>query len=163
MGRPGRNELLGKYTEYFRKMRRLLVPNKTFSRMGLGVFAIIFAGMGAIYLFSGRAATGVPGDINADGMVSILDLSLLLSHWHQTGSSLPEDINTDGMVDILDLSVLLSHYGQSGQGGMTPMTVCANGTTFCIGSTLYYPYGASFYSSTAQSGIDSNPAGAISL
>ena len=43
------------------------------------------------------------------------------------------------------------------------VTVCGNGTTFCLGGNSFYPYGAAFYSSTSQSGITSNPAGAIAL
>ena len=36
------------------------------------------------------------------------------------------------------------------------------GLQFCIGQQVFYPYGATFYESTAQAGID-NPTGAISL
>jgi hypothetical protein len=40
------------------------------------------------------------------------------------------------------------------------MRVC--GVQFCIGPGVFYPYGATFYQSTAQAGI-TNPSGAISL
>jgi hypothetical protein len=40
------------------------------------------------------------------------------------------------------------------------MRVC--GTQFCLGRTVFHPYGAAFYQSTAQSGVD-NPAGAVAL
>src|SRR5579859_1221270 len=40
--------------------------------------------------------------------------------------------------------------------------VTACGTQLCIGNVLYYPYGASFYGSSSQSGID-NPQGLIAL
>ena len=40
------------------------------------------------------------------------------------------------------------------------MRVC--GTQFCIGSNVFFPYGATTYESTVQAGID-NPVGAISL
>lgn len=40
--------------------------------------------------------------------------------------------------------------------------VAACGTQLCIGNVLYYPYGASFYGSSSQSGID-NPQGLIAL
>jgi hypothetical protein len=36
------------------------------------------------------------------------------------------------------------------------------GLQFCIGQQVFYPYGATFYESTGQAGID-NPAGAIAL
>lgn len=51
----------------------------------------------------------VPGDCNGDGHVTIVDLSLLLSHYGQNYAA--GDFNNDGIVNILDLSVLLSHYG----------------------------------------------------
>jgi hypothetical protein len=65
-----------------------------------GSTAVACAGSGA-----------VTGDLNGDGHVNIFDLSIFLSHWQQTGSSLPEDFNNDGVVNIFDLSILLSHYG----------------------------------------------------
>ncbi|HEX5395372.1 MAG TPA: dockerin type I domain-containing protein [Candidatus Saccharimonadales bacterium] len=49
------------------------------------------------------------GDINGDGSVNILDLSILLGNWNTSNSA--SDINKDGTVNILDLSVLLSNYG----------------------------------------------------
>jgi hypothetical protein len=42
-----------------------------------------------------------------------------------------------------------------------PVTIC--GTSFCVNGSTFYPYGATFYSSTSSSGILSNPAGAIAL
>jgi hypothetical protein len=53
-------------------------------------------------------AKGKTGDINNDGVVNILDLSILLSNWQTTNSA--SDLNKDGVVNILDLSVLLSNY-----------------------------------------------------
>jgi Dockerin type I domain len=126
-------------------------------------FVLVFAGIGVRLQFYGHSFSNLVGDLNGDGTVNVLDLSIFLSNWGQAGSGLPEDFNGDGIVNILDLSILLTHFGQSGTTGLTPMTVCSNGTSFCIGATTYYPYGASFYSSTSQSGLDSNPAGAITL
>ena len=40
------------------------------------------------------------------------------------------------------------------------MHVC--GTQFCIGRSVFYPYGATFYQSTDMAGID-NPSGAVNL
>jgi hypothetical protein len=51
------------------------------------------------------------GDLNSDGHVTILDLSILLSHYSQAATAAQGDINNDGTVTILDLSILLSHYG----------------------------------------------------
>jgi hypothetical protein len=58
--------------------------------------------------FTTRAAALV-GDINKDGIISVLDLSLLLSSWGKTGAS---DLNADGIVNVFDLSMLLAHWGQ---------------------------------------------------
>jgi hypothetical protein len=56
----------------------------------------------------------VQGDLNGDGRVNILDLSILLSNWNRTTGNLTNpkaDLNGDGKVDILDLSILLSRWG----------------------------------------------------
>lgn len=49
------------------------------------------------------------GDLNGDHKVTILDLSLFLSHWQKPGAG---DFNGNGKVDIFDLSVILSQYGK---------------------------------------------------
>lgn len=56
-------------------------------------------------------ATTKTGDLNGDNFVNIFDLSILLSHWNQTGTNIPGDINHDGSVNIFDLSALLSAWG----------------------------------------------------
>jgi poly(3-hydroxybutyrate) depolymerase len=56
------------------------------------------------------ASGAVTGDLNSDGHVDILDLSILLSHWQSTTTP-AYDLNNNGTVDIFDLSILLSHYG----------------------------------------------------
>jgi hypothetical protein len=50
-----------------------------------------------------------PGDINHDGSVNVIDLSILLSNYNMTTASC--DLNSDGTVNIFDLSILLSNYG----------------------------------------------------
>jgi hypothetical protein len=62
-------------------------------------------------IITARAAT-VQGDLNTDGKVDILDLSIMLSHWNTNNAT--SDINHDGNVTVLDLSALLSHWGQTG-------------------------------------------------
>lgn len=52
-------------------------------------------------------------DLNQDGKVDILDVSLLSSKYNQSGSGLGRaDINSDGIVNILDFSILASDYGK---------------------------------------------------
>lgn len=50
-------------------------------------------------------------DINCDGLVNLLDLSLLSSQWlvYNTGRT---DVNQSGLVDLLDLSLIASRWGQ---------------------------------------------------
>ncbi len=51
------------------------------------------------------------GDLNNDGAVNILDLSILLSNYGKPATATQGDINGDGNCTILDLSILLSNYG----------------------------------------------------
>jgi len=56
-----------------------------------------------------RFSIGVrPGDLNGDGVVSGLDLTVLLSTWGASGSA---DLNGDGVVGGSDLTILLSNWG----------------------------------------------------
>lgn len=54
------------------------------------------------------------GDLNGNGKVDIADLSILLSHWGQTGVPVTQgDVNGSGKVELTDLSILLSNWGKS--------------------------------------------------
>jgi hypothetical protein len=62
-----------------------------------------------------QAAVSVTGDVNGDGHVSIVDLSIVLSNFGKSTSqaSNPKaDVNNDGKVTIIDLSMVLSNYGK---------------------------------------------------
>jgi hypothetical protein len=50
-----------------------------------------------------------PSDLNSDGVVDVIDLSILVSRWGSSDAT--ADINGDGIVDALDLSVLVSNWG----------------------------------------------------
>ncbi len=52
-----------------------------------------------------------PGDLNGDGVVDLVDMSILLNNFGNTGPNLPGDIDGDGDVDLVDLSLLLSNFG----------------------------------------------------
>ena len=57
--------------------------------------------------------TYAASDIDQDGVVGILDVSLVITKWNNSGASLGRaDINGDGVVNALDLSVLIANYGQ---------------------------------------------------
>ena len=53
-------------------------------------------------------------DINADGVINILDLTLVAAHLGTTPTAdqtLNPDANGDGIVNILDLTLVASHFG----------------------------------------------------
>ena len=51
------------------------------------------------------------GDLNNDGIVDAIDLSIFVSRW---GSNDPDaDLNNDGIVDAADLSILVSNWGET--------------------------------------------------
>jgi hypothetical protein len=59
-------------------------------------------------------STYLPADINKDGHVNYLDLSVLASMYNKSGSAITTvraDINGDGVVNYLDLSAMASKYG----------------------------------------------------
>jgi hypothetical protein len=51
----------------------------------------------------------VSWDVNGDGIVDILDLVLVGSHFGEEGENINGDVNGDGIVDILDLVLVGSH------------------------------------------------------
>jgi hypothetical protein len=76
----------------------------------LTILAVVLLFSFVLYLTT-RATKS--SDLNSDGTVNVLDLSVLLSKWGTTGAQ-ASDINEDNTVNILDLSVLLSKWGTSG-------------------------------------------------
>jgi hypothetical protein len=98
---------------FIQRLGRIGIPT------ALYVFVALFGIVGSHSIHKSPAATinqstdtvASSADPNGDGYVNILDLSILLSHWHQTGSGITDDINGDGTVDVLDLSILLNDFG----------------------------------------------------
>lgn len=80
---------------------------------------------GISYIGAGDAtlqqfAIGVPqlvGDINADGVVNGIDLSILGSHWQSAGGPTDGDLNADGVINGVDLSLLGANW-QATAGGL---------------------------------------------
>ena len=55
-------------------------------------------------------------DVNTDGVINILDLTLVASHFGETRTadqSPNPDVNGDGTVNILDLTLVASHFGKT--------------------------------------------------
>jgi hypothetical protein len=57
----------------------------------------------------------LPGDLDGDCDVDLVDLGILLAHYGQSGdvSYADGDLTGDGVIDLSDLGILLAHYGQS--------------------------------------------------
>jgi hypothetical protein len=107
-----------------KKVRKVLSSNKHFrnlesNKKQLIVFPLVLGVIGIYLVVRSFAATpnALPGDINGDNTVSILDMSLLLSNYNKTktqASNPNTDINNDNIVNVFDLSILLSNYGKTG-------------------------------------------------
>ena len=52
-------------------------------------------------------------DINLDGVVNYLEVSLMVGNYCKTGERgwIPSDINDDGLINYIDVSFVVSHYG----------------------------------------------------
>ena len=71
----------------------------------------LFAGTYGRSVFSINIATvPCPGDIDGDGVVSVVDLLTLLAAWGPNPGH-PADLDDDGNVGVTDLLILLSAWG----------------------------------------------------
>jgi hypothetical protein len=67
----------------------------------------------------GLVEVTIPGDVNGDGVVNILDVGVIAVHWLQAvpPSAPPElanaDVNDDGVINILDVGVIAVHWLQT--------------------------------------------------
>jgi len=66
----------------------------------------------------GTVLVTIPGDINGDGTVNILDAGLISAHWYPgppigpLGYNPVADINNDGSVNIVDAAIISANWGQ---------------------------------------------------
>jgi len=59
------------------------------------------------------------GDINLDGVVGVVDLTVVLTHWNQPAIGTANgDLNFDGWIDVLDLNLVLANWNN-----ITPASV----------------------------------------
>ncbi len=78
---------------------------------GLNLYALNILDLGG-QILNGSLRSLLAGDADNSGRVDDADLSILLSHWANDGSSWEQgDFSGDGRVDDSDLSILLSHWG----------------------------------------------------
>jgi hypothetical protein len=67
----------------------------------------------AFYVFQKFAlSVTIPGDINGDGIVNILDVSQILANWQSTVPPAPSapDLNGDGKINVLDFSIVAANW-----------------------------------------------------
>ena len=69
-----------------------------------------------------------PWDLNNDGTVNVLDLTLVARDLGKTGSP-AGDVNGDGSVNVLDLVLVAQHLGETTGGGVTPPPTDGGGVT----------------------------------
>ena len=78
----------------------------------------------------------MPGDANRDGTVDVNDLTIVLSHFGQTGATWTQgDFNGDGTVDVNDLTILLSSFGQTAAAAGGSIAAVPEPATAMLAST----------------------------
>lgn len=73
----------------------------------LGTASLVEAGVDDVRVFVEECEPPLPSDLNGDGRVNGLDLTILLGQWGSSGSA---DIDGDGVVSAADLTVLLAQW-----------------------------------------------------
>ena len=54
----------------------------------------------------------LPADVNEDGVVNIVDLTLVVTNFGKTGENIA-DVNEDGVVNIVDLTLVAAAFGKT--------------------------------------------------
>ena len=123
--------VFGEFAVTFASDGRLFYLNESdrieeFQLIGQPALALSLLGMGqdaAGEVYALANATGVPfgasgvvlriapklGDLDADGVVGIIDFLALLAQWNQSGVA--ADLDMDGIVGITDFLLLLANWG----------------------------------------------------
>lgn len=54
-------------------------------------------------------------DINQDGSITVMDLTLISEHYNQVGGNgwIREDVDNNGAIEVLDMVLTADHYGES--------------------------------------------------
>jgi PEP-CTERM motif len=84
-----------------------------------------------LYAISGPL-TVVPGDVNHDGVVNGLDISLVASNWLRTGTNMPGDASGQAMVNGLDFSTIDSNWLKRAGDSTVSMMVSASGSAVIV-------------------------------
>lgn len=78
-----------------------------------------FVSDGSAVAVSSYATPALPGDVNFDGVVNGLDITLVAGHWLQSGNGIQGDANYDGVVNGLDIADIASHWLTSVPGAVS--------------------------------------------
>ena len=102
------------------RMARLYIP--TGSAPNLSYTGAIAFSYGGGTVESGSLQAGavlMSGDANGDGKVDINDLTIVLTHYNNSGVIWSQgDANGDGKVDINDLTIVLTNYNKTSGAGI---------------------------------------------
>ncbi|MCL2639625.1 MAG: dockerin type I domain-containing protein, partial [Phycisphaerales bacterium] len=85
--------------------------------VGLGNLTLPAPADGISYALSVDTTLGIvevhrrfAGDINGDGIVDLMDLTILARNWKKPGTWATGDLNGDGFVDLADLTILARNW-----------------------------------------------------
>ncbi len=87
---------------------------------------------GEVDLKVSGGSSALLGDVNHDNVVNGLDISLVVSHWLQSGVGVAGDANNDHVVNGLDISLIASHWLQTGGGGNGLALPSGNSSTAAV-------------------------------
>ena len=79
------------------------------------ITSLMLIGLSAGYTQEANFDALTASDVNADGVVNILDLTLIAAHFDEiptADQTSNPDVNGDGTVNILDLTLVASHFGK---------------------------------------------------
>lgn len=105
------------------KLKRKLQSPRVRSA-ALILMAGIMVVFGVTVKLAGRASTALPSDLNNDGVVNVMDLSMLLTNWGKSGAA--GDLNGDNTVNVFDLSAMLSDWGKTATPTGSPAVLQLN-------------------------------------
>ena len=83
--------------------------------VGLLITSLMLIGLNTGYTQEADFDALMASDVNTDGVVNILDLTLIATHFGETPATdqTPNpDVNRDGTVNILDLTLVASYLGK---------------------------------------------------
>ena len=104
-------ESQGQWVERRFSVTQYLVPTAhmrvRFVARDLGSASLVEAGVDDVRVVAEDCEPSIPADLNGDGRVNGLDLTILLGQWGSSGSA---DIDGDGVVSATDLTALLAQW-----------------------------------------------------